>query len=234
MATKKPHKIIEDVEHKHCGKCDSWLTLEQFSYSSKAWDNLNNHCKACKKRVKDQWYADNAEHSRAYAVQYRVANPDKIKSYNDSWLAANPDYHSARYVANKDEITLRNRLWVEANEEKHLAYNRAYTRQWRKDNPSRVKLQKHTRRQREFSATAVLTEQERAETLAHLNTIAEDTCFFCDQITDPMHVEHLTPLSRGGTNHSWNLVMSCQPCNNTKYTKTAEEFIGSDMQVCEI
>jgi hypothetical protein len=38
-------------------------------------------------------------------------------------------------------------------------------------------------------------------------------------------IEHLTPLSRGGSNKSHNLKAACASCNNRKADMTAEEFV---------
>lgn len=38
------------------------------------------------------------------------------------------------------------------------------------------------------------------------------------------HLEHRTPLSRGGTGHWWNLASACADCNLRKATKTEDEF----------
>ena len=38
------------------------------------------------------------------------------------------------------------------------------------------------------------------------------------------HLEHKTPLSRGGTNEYDNLSVACQSCNCRKHTKTECEF----------
>lgn len=38
------------------------------------------------------------------------------------------------------------------------------------------------------------------------------------------HLEHKTPLSRGGTNIKTNLAIACQKCNCRKHTKTEEEY----------
>jgi len=39
------------------------------------------------------------------------------------------------------------------------------------------------------------------------------------------HVDHKTPLTRGGNNSPENLCCACPSCNFRKGTKTAEEFI---------
>lgn len=37
-----------------------------------------------------------------------------------------------------------------------------------------------------------------------------------------LHIDHIKPLSRGGTNKLSNLQLLCQPCNNRKATKTID------------
>jgi hypothetical protein len=39
-------------------------------------------------------------------------------------------------------------------------------------------------------------------------------------------VDHLRPLSRGGTNDAWNLVACCQPCNRAKGSLTQDEYLA--------
>jgi len=39
------------------------------------------------------------------------------------------------------------------------------------------------------------------------------------------HVEHVVPVSRGGTDRIENLLPSCKECNMAKRTMTADEFV---------
>ncbi len=38
--------------------------------------------------------------------------------------------------------------------------------------------------------------------------------------SDPLIIEHVQPVSRGGTTAEDNLALACQTCNNYKHTKT--------------
>jgi len=53
---------------------------------------------------------------------------------------------------------------------------------------------------------------------------AEGRCEYCqsmaDYATETFAVEHVIPLSRGGTNELDNLALSCSGCNGRKYNKT--------------
>ncbi len=53
---------------------------------------------------------------------------------------------------------------------------------------------------------------------------AQGCCEYClsqaNFSTESLSVEHIVPLSKGGQTHLDNLALSCQGCNNHKYTKT--------------
>jgi 5-methylcytosine-specific restriction endonuclease McrA len=58
-----------------------------------------------------------------------------------------------------------------------------------------------------------------------LNTLGvEAKCNFCGT-EEELCVDHMTPLSRGGTNTLDNLQILCRPCNSSKSNKTMEEFL---------
>lgn len=49
-------------------------------------------------------------------------------------------------------------------------------------------------------------------------------CFYCGNPATA--VDHLNPISRGGTDDKENLVAACSDCNGSKGDRTAEEFGG--------
>jgi 5-methylcytosine-specific restriction endonuclease McrA len=52
----------------------------------------------------------------------------------------------------------------------------------------------------------------------------EGHCFYCGTILNNYHVDHKTPLSRGGSDTKENLCLACPNCNWIKNSKTEEEF----------
>lgn len=48
------------------------------------------------------------------------------------------------------------------------------------------------------------------------------TCVYCGAPSE--HIDHVVPISRGGTDNYENLVASCQSCNLTKGTKLLSEL----------
>lgn len=51
----------------------------------------------------------------------------------------------------------------------------------------------------------------------------EHCCVYCGA-TEDLTVDHVLPISRGGTNDLSNLVTACRPCNSSKNAKTPEEW----------
>jgi hypothetical protein len=43
----KPHILIKGVEKKHCQKCNSWKTLDEFEPDSRKPDGLDTYCVMC-------------------------------------------------------------------------------------------------------------------------------------------------------------------------------------------
>jgi len=50
------------------------------------------------------------------------------------------------------------------------------------------------------------------------------TCAYCgtNGATAELHIDHIVPVARGGSNHPGNLTVSCRACNSKKRTDTWE------------
>ncbi len=51
-------------------------------------------------------------------------------------------------------------------------------------------------------------------------------CTYCEAANGPWCVDHIIPLSRGGTNTDYNLVACCIPCNSSKGNLLLSEWKG--------
>lgn len=52
------------------------------------------------------------------------------------------------------------------------------------------------------------------------------TCVYCGQKGGVLHCDHIEPVSRGGSDDITNLATACPPCNLSKGTKSAGEFLA--------
>ncbi|MBX3628172.1 MAG: HNH endonuclease [Rhizobacter sp.] len=61
--------------------------------------------------------------------------------------------------------------------------------------------------------------------IAALYGLQDGKCYFCDAQLgklgekSPFHIDHLSPISKGGTNWPGNLSLSCPDCNKRKYNQ---------------
>jgi 5-methylcytosine-specific restriction endonuclease McrA len=127
--------------------------------------------------------------------------------YQRAWHAAHPGY--AREAGRK-------------HREQYPAH-REYQRAWRQEHREELLAYFHQRRGR---ASEGMTEQDKAEAVEWRKVIKDDPCYYCGA-TDAAAYEddHYVSIANGGSDHWWNLVRACQPCNRAKRTKNGDEFL---------
>lgn len=141
----------------------------------------------------------------------------------------------AYYHANAEAEKARHGEWVRNNRERanaHAAKSRARNperdkesqKRWRQRNRARILAKNRARKalirraDRELYGDAELYEKWAEQ---------QGGCFYCRvPLFGGYHVEHKTPLSRGGADKLANICLACPPCNLRKGTLTAEEFLA--------
>lgn len=93
---------------------------------------------------------------------------------------------------------------------------REATREWNKKNPDKRKVKGIRRRARHAQAVGSFTTQDiRLIRALQGNRCAEPTCRKSFEHIKA-HIDHIVPLSRGGTNWPRNLQLLCVSCNTRK------------------
>lgn len=153
---------------------------------------------------------------RAYMQAYREARRDKASAATAAWQRANRERsrkHSREWNrAYREQLRPGARAWRKANRERNLELDRV----WRKANPCAVRAAKLRRR-----ACGVVT----AGDLLDVREMSDGVCSYCLQPCTALAVDHVLPVSRGGTNDLDNLVMACKSCNSAKGAKTPLEYL---------
>lgn len=106
---------------------------------------------------------------------------------------------------------------VRYQEDAEVRNNRAA---YRKREAEAVKAHVRKRRAVQHNAQGSHT----ADDIADLFDEQEGRCPYCNVFLRSWHVDHKTPLTRGGSNDKNNLQLTCATCNTRKHTKTDEEF----------
>lgn len=130
-----------------------------------------------------------------------------------------PGYDTEWYHAHREESLERRRRWRAG----HLERVGELVRVWSAQHPGKVKEYSRRRRARLAKAEGDFTEEE----FRTLCAVYDNRCSYCDRSTEEVGSlvpDHVIPLSRGGSNWLKNIAPACQHCNDSKGTKTADEF----------
>lgn len=147
----------------------------------------------------------NKEREKARSSEYYLKNKESIS-----------EKRKARYAANRERELERNKKWRSLNLEK----SRAICRQWAKDNPLAMRAIVAKRRALLRGATGKYTKPD----VLYLLKSQEGICAACSCALSSYHVDHIIPLSRGGSNGPDNIQLLCPTCNRRKSDRTMSEW----------
>lgn len=110
---------------------------------------------------------------------------------------------------NKEQYLKKAREWSERNKE----YHKKLIAQWWADNPEKAREYWSKRRAKRRAASG----SHSAEEISNLLKKQNYKCAACNKgIKKKYTVDHIVPLSRGGSNFIENIQMLCRFCNTSK------------------
>ena len=169
------------------------------------------------------------DQKRRYATTYKGRYSEQYKN----WTKNNPDKSreiaKRYYLKNKDKARERQRRSYERNKEERRAkqreryrenseYYKNRARQYAKLHPDKKRLYQSWRRVRIYSTGNLSTFIERQWRVVLFGS----QCAYCGGAYEEM--DHIIPLSKGGSDNPGNLVPACRRCNATKKTKEWKEW----------
>jgi 5-methylcytosine-specific restriction endonuclease McrA len=200
------------------------------------------------------WYEANRERALANVRAYYETNGDKVRAYNIAFAKANRHINNAAsrryraanlekcrekvrryYAANLEKVRAKARVHSAANRPKQKVNSRAWraanpercnqmAAAWRKANPEKAKATSHKSRAKRMLAEGSYS----GEDIKRIYRDQKCKCALCKtSITQGFHIDHIQPLSKGGTNWPRNLQLLCKSCNLRKSARDPIEHARS-------
>lgn len=211
---------------KYCPRCKTTkpTTPEFWGLSKQTKDGFQGHCKACRRNFRQE----NIEQVRESNRIYRAENTEKIRQRRAARKEKERETYKRYYSENKDKLKEKNRRWREKNKEKRSEYERRYTaehkeqkRLYRAANGPMNAANRRRRTARQRAAEGNHT----ADDVKRQYKAQKGRCYYCGcKVGSSYHVDHVIPLSRGGSNGPENIVVACSSCNLSKANKMPHEW----------
>lgn len=137
--------------------------------------------------------------------------------------------HNNHVILNKDRIYARNNLYnktvYQVNNKETIAAKKRLYRELNKERLDEQGKKRYHKNKERVNARVMARRRglkSDPETLTATLLIKQMPCGYCG--LEGGTVDHILPVSRGGVNHWTNMFPACQKCNDSKGTKTPEEW----------
>lgn len=243
------HEFIDGVEHKRCGRCDQWRTLDQFGRNKRNWDGLSGRCKPCMCTDNRARYAAEPEKYRRAKREYDAVNRDLVNQRAQERYWADPKHaaeigqrsyernaEKRREHARAQRATPEGKFRVAADNAKFRAlnpdYHREYMPKWFAENQGYRSEREAVRRARKrgLPSEPYTVQQiiDRDGFVCWLRGCAIGATL-AHGIRD-WSIDHLVPLQVDYPDHPGdtfaNVALACARCNSGKRNKILPEAIA--------
>ncbi len=164
---------------------------------------------------------DGLTNAQRYYRKHREKLLAKVRAWADSHPEEMYEKRKAQYRKFKAYYQEKNR----AHYAEHKDETRARVMKWRQANPDQ-------HRERQNTAAARYRGRKRAagtfnsKDIDALKKSQRGRCYWCRNPYGRFQIDHVWPLSKGGSNGAENIVLACKTCNHTKNAKTPMEWAG--------
>lgn len=201
-----------------CTKCGATKPLTEFYANPSKKGGYEKRCKDCVRAKQRAYTAAHQEENRQRCHEWYQRNRPHVEAYR-----------RRRYPLIRAEKLVKDRLYYRANRQRILGVVRRYSQTHREQIAAYArKTGPESRRRRaawwrsyiarKRARKAGLTTHFTPAEWKELVERASHACLACGAQTD-LTVDHIVPLSRGGTNDIGNVQPLCFGCNQQKHTK---------------
>lgn len=181
-------------------------------------------CATCSRIKLQKWRSENREKSREIDSAWKAKNRERLNVQGRARYAKNPTKHIAKvkkyYEKNGEEVRRKRIAYHYRTYTKDDVRKKAQerTKKWAIINPERCKVNSQISRIRRKNLD--VEGSHTPEDIKRILKQQKRRCAYCKtKLGEKYHVDHITPLSKGGTNFAKNLQITCARCNLEKYAR---------------
>lgn len=188
---------------KICRVCHEEKAISEFNWRGK-WskDGFNHACRVCTTEASREWRKNNLEYAQKRENQYNQEHREEKRAYAKKYTKTHrqiiKEKCKERYEENKD-----------AMQEKSA--------RWRKSNPDKRRIQHQRRRALKNNAFGDFSKDD----LSRLTEAQDGKCLMCGK-KEKLTIDHIVPLSKGGSHEITNIQLLCFSCNSSKKATTKD------------
>jgi len=190
---------------KRCTSCKQEKPTTDFGKCSKLPDGLNIYCLECARERSRAWRAANRER---YLEQSRKLYHQDIES--------NRAYKREEARRNREQRKQYANKRRAENYEKVISIERASRERNKEKNRPAKNARQQVRNRIVQGKTFNISDKD-------LRKLYNQPCSFCGT-KENLSVDHIIPLSRGGSHSIGNMMTLCRSCNSSKGNKTVVEW----------
>jgi len=200
---------------KICKQCGESKPISDYFIDRKGY--ATPYCDICKKAKGRAYHAANRDRLNAVSCKWQRENPEKAREQSRRY-----------YSRNRQVINQRDRLKRQVDPD----YNASRCREWRLKNPEQDRDVQSRYRQTHLELVRVADSRRASRRRGAVGTYTaaqwealkasfDYRCLLCGKGEPEIRltVDHIVPVSRGGSNNIDNLQPLCRSCNSHKYAK---------------
>ncbi len=218
------HKFIDGIECRKCSHCNEWKPLSEFYICKSRWDGVNHDCKLCNFIAGQKFRATNSE-ERLAKRRKKYVEEIKDKPEQKAYVKEYSETH-------KEEIRKRSKAYKEAHREEIRQKAKEYHECNKVTITEKARLYRQTERGKEVGRIHTIRRRSRKKELPDTLTVSEwkvilqsqnNYCAGCaTEFTGliPPQMDHIIPITKGGSTTKENVQALCEHCNMSKGNRT--------------
>ena len=175
-------------------------------------------CGSCKQELPtDHFHVRNASVD-GLCSKCKTCSAIYLKKYREKNLESLNAKKRAYAQEHRAEAAERHKKWRHENKEH---YNKKQA-EWARNHPE----WKRCLTRKRYALLKNSSGSHSADQIQRIYARQNNQCNYCGKGLEKGHVDHIIPITRGGTNYAANLQILCVSCNTSKSNKMPWEYFG--------